>query len=113
MVHISSISKDFVRFDAATETMNVGTSRFKVGSEVKVFTVRVDFPARRLDFAYVPGTLVDKWAIANEGKPALPQRAGEKRRAAAAERKIESKRKAIIRSEKRKAERKAKKSPKK
>lgn len=61
MVHIAGISKQFVNFNPTTETLSAGKLTIKAGMNVKVFIAKVDFPARRLDFAYVQGSAVDTW----------------------------------------------------
>ncbi len=61
MVHIANISTRFVNFDALTETLSDGRLSVKVGTTLKVYVAKVDFPARRLDFAYVQGTAKDVW----------------------------------------------------
>ncbi len=88
MVHISTISKQYVNFNATTETLSAGKLMVKAGMRLKVFVTKVDFPARRLDFGYVQGTLEEVWnggqhaeetrkkAIAKSGKRGRPSRRG-------------------------------------
>ena len=61
MVHIAGLSKRFVTFNAASESLGDGQLTIRSGMNVKVFVAKVDFPARRLDFAYVKGSAVDVW----------------------------------------------------
>ncbi len=61
MVHIAGISKQFVNFNPSTETLSAGKLCIKAGMNLKVYIAKVDFPARRLDFAYVQGSAVDTW----------------------------------------------------
>lgn len=61
MVHISGISKQFVNFNPTTETLSAGKLEIKAGMQLQVFIAKVDFPARRLDFAYVQGSAKDVW----------------------------------------------------
>lgn len=61
MVHIAGISKHFVNFNPTTETLNAGKLTIKAGIQLKVYIAKVDFPARRLDFAYVQGSAKDVW----------------------------------------------------
>lgn len=61
MVHIAGISKQFVTFNPTTETLCAGKLQIKAGMQLKVFVTKVDFPARRLDFAYVQGSAKDVW----------------------------------------------------
>ncbi|MFA7172989.1 MAG: ribonuclease R [Kiritimatiellia bacterium] len=55
LVHISMLSKNFVRFNSANESLSAGGSTYKVGMLLKVYVVRVDFNQRRADFAVVGG----------------------------------------------------------
>ena len=53
VVHVSTLSDDFYRFDAAQRRL-VGrrtNRRFKVGDEIRVFVARVDTFKRQIDFA--------------------------------------------------------------
>jgi ribonuclease R len=61
MVHIAGISKQFVSFNPTTETLSAGKLHIKAGMQLKVFVTKVDFPARRLDFAYIQGSAKDVW----------------------------------------------------
>ena len=61
LVHIAGISKQYVIFNAASETLCAGKLTIKAGMDVKVYVAHVDFPLRRLDFAYVPDSAVDRW----------------------------------------------------
>lgn len=71
MVHIANISKKFVDFDPVTETLSAGKLKIRTGMTLRVYVAKVDFPARRLDFAYVQGTAKDLW---NGGKHAEENR---------------------------------------
>lgn len=61
LVHIAGISKQYVVFNQASETLIAGKLSIKAGMSLKVYVARVDFPLRRLDFAYVQGSAVDTW----------------------------------------------------
>lgn len=61
MVHIAGLSKQFVNFNPTTETLSAGKLQIKAGMQLKVFISKVDFPARRLDFAYIQGSAKDVW----------------------------------------------------
>ena len=61
MVHIAGISKQFVSYNPTTETLSAGKLQIKAGMQLKVFVTKVDFPARRLDFAYIQGSAKDVW----------------------------------------------------
>src|SRR5437879_760527 len=53
VVHVSTLSDDFYRFDAAQRRL-VGrrtNRRFSVGDEIRVFVARVDTFKRQIDFA--------------------------------------------------------------
>ncbi len=50
LVHISEISPDFVRFDAAHQTLHARNKRYHVGMPLTVQVVRVDFDKRQVDF---------------------------------------------------------------
>ena len=87
LVHVAGISKQYVVFNPASESLSAGKLVIKAGVSLRVFVTRVDFPARRLDFGYVQGSAVDRWnggrhaeetrlaAIAKERgrKPRLPK----------------------------------------
>ncbi|MDD5705282.1 MAG: ribonuclease R [Kiritimatiellae bacterium] len=51
LVHITSISDQFVRFNPADETLSVAGQRYRLGDKVEVIVARVDFNQRRADFA--------------------------------------------------------------
>ncbi|MFO7937444.1 MAG: ribonuclease R [Kiritimatiellia bacterium] len=55
MVHISMISNNFVRFNSANESLSAGGRTYKVGTQLKVYVVRVDFNQRRADFGIAGG----------------------------------------------------------
>lgn len=61
MVHIAGLSKQFVTFNPTSETLSAGKFTIKAGMQLKVYIAKVDFPARRLDFAYVQGSAKDVW----------------------------------------------------
>jgi ribonuclease R len=50
LVHVSSISRDFVRYDAHRQELRTRNRMFRVGSRVKVIVARVDFDKRQVDF---------------------------------------------------------------
>ena len=58
VVHVSSLSDDFYRFDAAQRLL-VGrrtNRRYSVGQEIRVFVARVDMFKRQIDFAIADET---------------------------------------------------------
>ena len=61
LVHIAGLSKQYVVFNQASESLCAGKLTIKAGMSLKVYVARVDFPLRRLDFAYVQGSAVDLW----------------------------------------------------
>src|SRR5205823_3021094 len=58
VVHVSTLSDDFYRFDAVQRRL-VGrrtNRRYSVGDEVRVFVARVDMYKRQIDFAIANAT---------------------------------------------------------
>ncbi len=55
MIHISNLSKQFVRFNPANESLSAGTTIYRVGTVVQVQVATVDFNQRRADFMLVGG----------------------------------------------------------
>lgn len=53
LVHISTISDEFVRFERGTKSLLADGRRYVVGGKVRVYPVRVDFNQRQIDFAMV------------------------------------------------------------
>lgn len=51
LIHISTISDQYVRFNPSDESLSVNGLHFALGDSLKVFIAHVDFNARRLDFA--------------------------------------------------------------
>jgi ribonuclease R len=51
LVHVSGISRHFVRYDSQKETLRDGHVTYAFGTRVKVHVTRVDFDKRQLDFA--------------------------------------------------------------
>jgi ribonuclease R len=60
LVHVSTLSESFVRFDPAAKALRVGTDAYKVGTKVRVFASRVDFEKRRIDFIPAKEQVKDK-----------------------------------------------------
>ncbi len=50
MIHISNLSKQFVRFNPANESLSAGSATYRVGTVVQVQVANVDFNQRRADF---------------------------------------------------------------
>ncbi len=50
LVHVSTLSETFVRFDPGAKALRVGKDAYKVGTKVRVYAARVDFDKRRIDF---------------------------------------------------------------
>ncbi len=59
MVHISLLSNNFVRYNSANETLSAGGRNYKVGMQLQVYVIKVDFNQRRADFAVVGGIAVE------------------------------------------------------
>ena len=53
LVHASELSKRFVRYSKATESLKVGKDTYRVGARFRVLPVRVDFDKRQIDFSPV------------------------------------------------------------
>lgn len=53
LVHVSTLSESFVRFDAGARALRVGKEVYKVGTRLRVTATRVDFDKRKIDFAPV------------------------------------------------------------
>lgn len=50
LVHISSISREFVRYDAQRQELRARKKTYGAGSRVRVMAARVDFDKRQVDF---------------------------------------------------------------
>lgn len=74
LVHVSTLSETFVRFDPGARALRVGKDVYKVGTRMRVFAGRVDFDKRRIDF--VPGKEKEK----GKGKDAAGRQQGKGRR---------------------------------
>ncbi|MDX9867449.1 MAG: ribonuclease R [Kiritimatiellia bacterium] len=53
MIHISNLSRQFVRFNPATETLSAGQTVYRVGTVLQVQVASVDFNQRRADFMLI------------------------------------------------------------
>lgn len=51
LVHISSISQKFVRYDRARKALVAGKELYKLGKKIRVFAAKVDFDKRQIDFS--------------------------------------------------------------
>lgn len=51
LVHVSSLSKQFVKFDRQASALKAGKEVYKSGRRIKVFATKVDFDKRRIDFS--------------------------------------------------------------
>ncbi len=51
LVHVSTMSRGFIRYDAQKETLRDGGVTYAFGTRVRVRVTRVDFDKRQLDFA--------------------------------------------------------------
>ena len=61
MVHVAGISRQYVTFNATSESLCVGKLTIRAGMKLKVYIAKVDFPNRRLDFSYVQGSAEELW----------------------------------------------------
>ena len=57
MIHISNLSKQFVRFNPANESLSAGSAIYRVGSVLHVQVAAVDFNLRRADFVLAGGVV--------------------------------------------------------
>jgi len=53
MVHVSKLSQNFVRWDAADESLSDGYRTWRIGTKLKVRVEAVDFDRRKIDFAAI------------------------------------------------------------
>ena len=67
MIHISNLSKQFVRFNPANESLSAGSVTYRVGTVLRVQVASVDFDKRRADYMLVSDERADK---AGEGRQA-------------------------------------------
>ncbi len=59
MIHISHLSKQFVRFNPANESLSAGSATYRVGTVLQVQVAAVDFNKRRADFMLVADERTD------------------------------------------------------
>jgi ribonuclease R len=73
LVHVSSMTDDYYRFDERTHALKGENTRqvYRLGDEVEVQVVRVDLERRQIDFALVD-VLRRAAAGARKGRPARP-----------------------------------------
>jgi ribonuclease R len=76
MIHISNLSRQFVRFNPSNESLSAGGTIYRVGTELKVKVATVDFNQRRADFV-LAGEAAPESGNAPRGRG---QRSGERRR---------------------------------
>ncbi len=69
LVHVSEISPDFVRFDAAHQTLHARNQRYHVGMPLTVQVVRVDFDKRQVDFVPAERTPAPSSKASRSPKP--------------------------------------------
>ena len=81
LIHISSISSNYVRYDKYNDQLSADGVVYKLGGKVRVIVANVDFMQRKLDFALVhesapkaTGRKSSKKAGAKAEKPAKPVR---------------------------------------
>ena len=53
LVHVSTLSQEFVRYDEQRQVLRAGKVTFAPGDRLRVFPARVDFDRRQIDFAVV------------------------------------------------------------
>ena len=68
MIHISNLSKQFVRFNPANESLSAGAAIYRVGTVLQVQVATVDFNLRRAD--YVLASVEESRQPEGGGRPA-------------------------------------------
>jgi ribonuclease R len=68
MIHISNLSKQFVRFNPANESLSAGTTIYRVGTVLQVQVATVDFNQRRADFMLVGESVERAPAVDGKGR---------------------------------------------
>jgi len=68
MIHISNLSKQFVRFNPANESLSAGTTIYRVGTVLQVQVATVDFNQRRADFMLVGENVERGPAVGDQGR---------------------------------------------
>ena len=53
LVHVSTLSREFVRYDEQRQVLRAGKVTFTLGDRLRVFPARVDFDKRQIDFTVV------------------------------------------------------------
>lgn len=53
LVHVSTLSREFVHYDEQRQVLRAGKVTFTLGTRLRVFPARVDFDKRQIDFAVV------------------------------------------------------------
>ncbi|MBU4286218.1 MAG: S1 RNA-binding domain-containing protein, partial [Verrucomicrobia bacterium] len=53
LVHVSTLSREFVNYDERRQVLRAGKVTFTLGDRLRVFPARVDFDKRQIDFAVV------------------------------------------------------------
>ena len=59
MIHISNLSRQFVRFNPSNESLSAGEMIYRVGTNVQVKVCKVDFNQRRADFMLADASAAD------------------------------------------------------
>ncbi|MDP2991607.1 MAG: RNB domain-containing ribonuclease, partial [Kiritimatiellota bacterium] len=73
LVHVSTLSREFVHYDEQRQVLRAGKVTFTLGSRLRVLPVRIDFDKRQIDFAVVDDERVAGTANA-AGAPAPKSR---------------------------------------
>ena len=76
MVHISNLSKQFVRFNPANESLSAGSTVYRVGTVLEVQVATVDFNQRRADFVLVGGPAAQPEGERRGAEERGPRKAG-------------------------------------
>ncbi|MBU4201123.1 MAG: ribonuclease R [Verrucomicrobia bacterium] len=75
LVHVSTMSRGFIRYDNLKETLRDGNVTYAFGTRVKVLVTRVDFDKRQIDFALADSKPVTS-ALPLKERQGLPARSG-------------------------------------
>jgi ribonuclease R len=79
LVHVSSLSNSFVRFDSARKELRGGAETWSTGLKIKVRVVKVDFDKRRIDFVLAGSQPEQTPRKPAPGKPQNRGRANERK----------------------------------
>ena len=76
MIHISNLSRQFVRFNPSNESLSAGETVYRVGTVVQVQVATVDFNQRRADFVLAGSEQAAAGAAEKKARKGGSQRRG-------------------------------------